>query len=98
MRGRVLPQLRSIWLRKVFEAERNLLAATEYATFSTLTFTIGKLYLVEDFDGALERFQKVIELTRNGDFRTQLGGTLAVESGSLRELLEPEQLGSNPAG
>ena len=76
---------------KFFEAERNLLAATEYATFPTLTFTIGKLYLlVEDFDGALERFQKVIELTGNGDFRTLLGGTLAVESGSLRELLEPE--------
>lgn len=76
---------------KFFEAERNLIAATQYASFPTLTFTLGKLYLlVEDFDGAIEQFSKVIELTRDGRFRTRLGGTLEVESASLRELLEPE--------
>lgn len=76
---------------KFFEAERNLIAASQYANFPTLTFTLGKLYLlVEDFDGAIEQFSKVIELTANGRFRTRLGGTLQVESGSLRELLEPE--------
>ncbi|NDD65487.1 MAG: hypothetical protein EBZ36_16160, partial [Acidobacteria bacterium] len=74
-----------------FEAERNLIAASQYASFPTLTFTLGKLYLlVEDFDGALEQLSKVIELTEGGRFRTRLGGTLEVESESLRELLEPE--------
>lgn len=76
---------------KYFEAERNLLAAAKYANFPTLTFTLGKLYLtVEDFDGAIEQFQKAFELTSGGKFRTRLGGTLVAESSSLRELLEPE--------
>jgi tetratricopeptide (TPR) repeat protein len=76
---------------KYFEAERNLLAARQYASFTSLIFTIGKLYLtVEDFDGALEQLSQVIELTPEGRFRARLGGTLVLERESLRELLAPE--------
>jgi hypothetical protein len=72
-----LQRLRSIWRRAIFlRAERNLIAASRYASFPTLTFTLGKLYLlVEDFDGAPEQLSKVIELTERR-FRTRLGRTL----------------------
>jgi tetratricopeptide (TPR) repeat protein len=76
---------------KYFEAERNLLAARQYANFPTLAFTFGKLYLaVEDFDGALEQFGKVLQYSAEGQFQTRLGGSLGVEAESLRELLAPE--------
>jgi tetratricopeptide (TPR) repeat protein len=76
---------------KYFEAERNLLAARQYASFASLIFTVGKLYLtVEDFDGALEQLTQVIQLTAEGRFRARLGGTLELETESLRELLGPE--------
>lgn len=76
---------------KFFEAERNLLAARQYASFTSLIFTIGKLYLtVEDFDGALEHLSQVIELTESGRFRARLGGALVQEAENLRDLLSPE--------
>lgn len=76
---------------RYFEAERNLLAARQYANFPTLAFTLGKLYLtVEDFDGALEQFGTVIANSAEGRFRSRLGGTLEMEAESLRELLAPE--------
>lgn len=76
---------------KYFEAERNLLVAGQYANFPTLAFTLGKLYLaVEDFDGALEQFGKVIRYSADGQFQSRLGGSLGVEAENLRELLAPE--------
>jgi tetratricopeptide (TPR) repeat protein len=76
---------------RYFEAERNLLAAQQYANFPTLAFTLGKLYLVvEDFDGALEQLTKVITPSAEGTFQTRLGGTLGIEAETIRELLEPE--------
>lgn len=76
---------------RYFEAERNLLAAQQYASFPTLAFTLGKLYLtVEDFDGALEQFAKVITISGEGRFQSRLGGTLEMEAETLRELLAPE--------
>ncbi|MFM8395353.1 MAG: tetratricopeptide repeat protein [Acidobacteriota bacterium] len=76
---------------KYFEAERNLLAARQYASFASLLFTFGKLYLtVEDFDGALEQLTQVVELTAEGRFRARLGGTLEMEAEGLRDLFGPE--------
>lgn len=76
---------------KYFEAERNLLAARNFANFPTLRFTLGKLYLaVEDFDGALEQFAQAFQYSEANRFSTQLGGTLPVSSESLRELLSRE--------
>lgn len=76
---------------KYFEAERNLLAALNYANFPTLYFTFGKVYLaVEDFDGAVEQFNKAIRYS-SGKFRTRLGGVLDLESESLSQLLARER-------
>lgn len=80
---------------KVFESERNLLAAERYAGFPTLFFTRGKLYLtVEDFDGAIEQFAKAFSVIGNtsgkDQFATRLGGSLDVKADSLKELLARE--------
>jgi len=80
---------------KIFEAERNLLAAERYAGFPTLFFTRGKLYLmVEDFDGAVEQFAKAFSVagstTGKDQFTTQLGGSLEVKADNLKELLGRE--------
>lgn len=80
---------------RLFEAERNLLAAERYAGFPTLFFTRGKLYLsVEDFDGAIEQFAKAFSVSgsTNGKdlFSTRLGDSLEVKNESLKELLARE--------
>lgn len=76
---------------KFFEAERNLLAAQQYAGFPTLFFTFGKLYLmVEDFDGALEQFAKAFSYSPEKQFTAKLGGTLDVQGDNLKELLSRE--------
>jgi tetratricopeptide (TPR) repeat protein len=76
---------------KYFDAERNLLAATRYANFPTLHFTLGKLYLaVEDFDTALEQFAKAFAYSSKDKFTANLGGALDVQAEKLRELLARE--------
>ncbi|MFN0107230.1 MAG: tetratricopeptide repeat protein [Blastocatellia bacterium] len=79
---------------KVFEAERNLLTAAQYAGFASLFFTFGKLYLsVEDFDGAAEQFAKAFNVSTKEPrevFNTRLGGSLDVKAESVRELLARE--------
>ncbi len=83
---------------KIFEAERNLLAAQRYAGFPTLFFTFGKLYLsVEDFDGALEQFSKAFSVSAKDQkeiFSARLGGSLDVKSDGLKELLAREHQAS----
>jgi len=80
---------------KVFEAERNLLAAQRYANFPTLLFTFGKLYLsVEDFDGALEQFAKAFRFSPKDQFTTRLGGVLEVKADGVKELLAREHQAS----
>jgi tetratricopeptide (TPR) repeat protein len=88
---------------KVFEAERNLLAAERYAGFPTLFFTFGKLYLsVDDFDGALERFAKAFSFSGSfsggvspkDQFATRLGGSLDVKAEGVKELLSREHQAS----
>lgn len=80
---------------KLFEAERNLLAAQRYATFPTLFFTFGKLYLsVEDFDGAVEQFAKAFRFSPKQQFTTRLGGTLDVKADGVKELLSREHQAS----
>ncbi|MEP7270778.1 MAG: hypothetical protein ABI882_04710 [Acidobacteriota bacterium] len=75
-----------------FEAEKHLLSALRYADFVTLRFTLGKLYLaVEDFDGALEQFARVMTLNSGGKFKTKLGGVLDVEADGIKELLALER-------
>ncbi|MBO0723065.1 MAG: tetratricopeptide repeat protein, partial [Blastocatellia bacterium] len=77
---------------KFFDAERNLLAAKQYAGFPTLLFTIGKLYLaVEDFEGALDQFAKAFNYSLEGGFSTRLGGVLEVQAENLKQLLAREQ-------
>ncbi|MGH9939934.1 MAG: tetratricopeptide repeat protein, partial [Blastocatellia bacterium] len=76
---------------KYFEAERNLIAARNYANFPTLHFTLGKLYLtVEDFDGALEQFSKAFNYSPQGRFTARLGGMFDVQADNLKELLSRE--------
>lgn len=76
---------------KYFDAERNLLAAARYANFSTLHFTLGKLYLaVEDFDTALEQFTKAFAYSAKDKFTAHLGGARDVQAEKLRELLARE--------
>ncbi len=76
---------------KYFDAERNLLAARTYANFPTLYFTLGKLYLVvEDFDGALEQFDKAFSFSPPKQFTAKLGGVLDVQADNLKELLARE--------
>ncbi len=76
---------------KYFEAERNLLAAQQYAGFPTLLFTFGKLYIaVEDFDGALEQFAKAFNYSQQKQFTTKLGGVLDVQAENLKDLLARE--------
>lgn len=73
---------------KYFEAERHLLAARSYASFPTLYFTLGKLYLaVEDFDGALEQFSKAFSYSPQKQFTTKLGGVFDAQADNLKELL-----------
>ncbi|HEX9002849.1 MAG TPA: tetratricopeptide repeat protein [Blastocatellia bacterium] len=84
---------------KIFEAERNLLAARQYAGFPSLFFTFGKLYLsVEDFDGALEQFARAFSystrLSPKEQFATRLGGTLDVKAEGVKELLSREHQAS----
>jgi tetratricopeptide (TPR) repeat protein len=76
---------------KYFEAERNLIAARSYASFPTLYFTLGKLYLtVEDFDGALEQFSKAFSYSPQSQFTARLGGVFDAQAGTLKELLTRE--------
>ena len=76
---------------RYFDAERNLLAAKTYASFPTLFFTFGKLYLsVEDFDGAQEQFAKAFSYSQQSQFSTRLGGALEVQAETIRELLARE--------
>jgi tetratricopeptide (TPR) repeat protein len=76
---------------KYFDAERNLLAARQYAGFPTLYFTLGKLYLaVEDFEGALDQFAKAFNYSPQKQFTARLGGVLEVQAENLRELLSRE--------
>src|SRR5262245_18057951 len=76
---------------KYFEAERNLIAARTYASFPTLYFTLGKLYLtVEDFDGALEQFSKAFTYSPQSQFTTRLGGVFDAQADNLKELLSRE--------
>lgn len=76
---------------KYFEAERNLLAARPYASFPTLSFTFGKLYLaVEDFDGALEQFAQAFAYTPADGFTSMLGGSLSLKAENLSDLLAAE--------
>ncbi len=76
---------------KFFEAERHLLAAQQFASFPTLAFTLGKLYLiVEDFDGASEQFAKAFSYTAKDKFTTRLGGVRDVQADELKDLLAPE--------
>ena len=80
---------------KYFEAERNLIAARNYAGFPTLFFTLGKLYLaVEDFDGALEQFAKAFSYSPQKQFTAKLGGALDVQADNLKELLAREHQAS----
>ena len=80
---------------KVFEAERNLLAAQRYAGFPTLFFTFGKLYLsVDDFDGALEQFAKSFGFSTKDQFTARLGGSLDVKADGIKELLSREHQAS----
>jgi tetratricopeptide (TPR) repeat protein len=76
---------------KYFDAERNLIAARSYASFPTLYFTLGKLYLtVEDFDGALEQFSKAFDYSSDGRFTAKLGGVFDARADNLKELLSRE--------
>ncbi|MGE0133487.1 MAG: tetratricopeptide repeat protein [Blastocatellales bacterium] len=76
---------------KYFEAERNLIAARSYASFPTLYFTLGKLYLaVEDFDGAMEQFSKAFSYSPRTQFTTKLGGVFDAQADNLKELLARE--------
>jgi tetratricopeptide (TPR) repeat protein len=76
---------------KYFDAERNLIAARPYASFPTLYFTLGKLYVaVEDFDGALEQFSKAFDYSPQGRFTATLGGVFDAEAEGLKELLSRE--------
>lgn len=83
---------------KIFEAERNLLAASRFAGFPSLFFTFGKLYLsVEDFDGAAEQFAKAFRVSTKESkeiFTTRLGGSLDVKAESAKELLAREHQAS----
>ncbi|GEM_PF-686176 len=80
---------------KYFDAERNLIAARNYAGFPTLFFTLGKLYLaVEDFDGALEQFAKAFSYSPQKQFTAKLGGVLDVQADNLKELLAREHQAS----
>ncbi len=72
---------------KYFDAERNLIAAQRYASFPTLLFTLGKLYLaVEDFDGALEQFNKAFSYSSQKQFTAKLGGAFEAQADTLQEL------------
>lgn len=76
---------------KYFDAERHLLAAKSFASFPTLFFTLGKLYLsVEDFDGAQEQFTKAFTYSQQNQFTTRLGGTFDVQADNLKDLLSRE--------
>jgi tetratricopeptide (TPR) repeat protein len=76
---------------KYFDAERNLIAARSYASFPTLYFTLGKLYLiVEDFDGALEQFSRAFDYSPQGRFTAKLGGVFDARADNLKELFSRE--------
>src|SRR5262249_15405371 len=76
---------------KYFEAERHLITARSYASFPTLLFTLGKLFLpVEDFDGALEQFYKGFSYSPQSQFTARLGGVFDSQADNLKELLARE--------
>jgi tetratricopeptide (TPR) repeat protein len=76
---------------KYFDAERQMLAAKNYASFPTLFFTLGKIYLaVEDFDGAQEQFALAFNYSQQKQFTARLGGAVEVEAENLKDLLAPE--------
>ncbi len=76
---------------KFFDAERNLLAARPYASFPSLNFTFGKLYLaVEDFNGAIEQFATAFQFSPTRGFTARLGGSMDVEARNLADLLARE--------
>jgi len=76
---------------KYFQAERDLIAAKYYASFPTLYFTLGKLYLaVEDFDGALDQFSKAFSYSPQGQFTARLGGVFDAQADNLKDLLARE--------
>src|SRR5262249_58718510 len=75
---------------RYFDAERNLIAARSYASFPTLYFTLGKLYLaVEDFDGALEQFSKAFNYSPQGQFTARLGRGFAAQANNLTKPPSP---------
>lgn len=79
---------------KYFDAERHILAAMRYADFPYLHFTLGKIYLaVEDFDGAIEQFNKAFSY-KAGKFQTRLGGSLDAKADNVAELLARERQAS----
>jgi tetratricopeptide (TPR) repeat protein len=93
--GRIVAAETDLAEGKYFDAERNLLAARQYAGFPNLFFTIGKLYLgVEDFEGALDQFAKSFNYSPQKQFTTKLGGVLEVQADNLRELLSREHQAS----
>ena len=76
---------------RYFDAERNLIAARSYASFPSLYFTLGKLYLaVEDFDGALEQFSNAFDYSPQGRFTARLGGVFDARADNLKDLLSRE--------
>ncbi len=76
---------------RYLDAERHLLAALSYASFPTLHWTLGKIYLaVEDFEGALEQFRRAFRQGTNGEFEATLGGVRTVQAGNLRALFARE--------
>ncbi|MGH9938291.1 MAG: tetratricopeptide repeat protein, partial [Blastocatellia bacterium] len=76
---------------RYFEAERHLIAARSYASFPTLYFTLGKIYLaVEDFDGALDQFSKAFSYSPQKQFTAKLGGVFDAQADNLKELFARE--------
>jgi tetratricopeptide (TPR) repeat protein len=79
---------------KYFDSERHIIAAMKYADFPTLHFTLGKIYLaVEDFEGALDEFNKAFSY-KAGKFQTRLGGAQEATAETVVELLAPERQAS----
>ena len=76
---------------RYFEAERHIFTALNYASFPTLNFTLGRIYLAaEDFDGALEQFAKAFNYSSTG-FTAKLGGVFDARAEGLAELFARER-------
>jgi tetratricopeptide (TPR) repeat protein len=76
---------------RYLDAERHLLTALSYASFPTLRWTLGKVYLaVDDVEGALEQFAQAFRLLPTGEFEATLGGVRVVRTETLRTLLARE--------